>query len=95
MKQDDETVQDIGDDEREGESENTRESTISSDIDEDNVDHQQEALLRVQARREKSLWTTRVPWPKKRSHADTVIARHLLPNSRQPPGSMAAPSLKC
>jgi len=40
MKQGDETDQDIGDGECEGESEDTGESTLSSDIEEDELDHQ-------------------------------------------------------
>jgi hypothetical protein len=94
MMQDDDTDQDIGDDESEGESEDTWETTLSSDIEEDDLDHQQQVLLLGQARRDKSLRTTRVPLPKKRSRADTVIARPLLPNPRKPPGSMAPPLLK-
>ena len=94
MMQDDDTDQDIGDDESEGESEDTGETTLSSDITEDNLDHQQQALLLGQARWDKSSRTTRVPLPKKRSRADTVIARSLLPNPRKPPGSMAPPLLK-
>jgi hypothetical protein len=94
MMQDDDTDQDIGDDESEGESEDTGETTLSSDIEEDDLDHQQQVLLLGQARRDKSSRTTRVPLPKKRSRADTVIARPLLPNPRKPPGSMAPPLLK-
>ena len=95
MKQDDDTDQDIGDGESEGRSEDTRESTLSSDIEEDDLDHQQEAVLLGQAPQDKSLRTTRNPLPKKRSHADTVIACPLLPNSRKSPGSVAPPLLKC
>jgi len=90
MNQDDETDQEIGDDE----SEDTGESTLSSDIEEDDLDHQQEVLHLGQARRDKSLRTTRVPLPKKRSRADTVIARPPLPNSRNLPAAMAPPLLK-
>jgi hypothetical protein len=70
----------IGDDGSEGESEDTGETTLSSDIKEDDLDHQQQALVLGQARRDKSSRTTRVPLPKKRSRADTVIASPLLPN---------------
>jgi len=94
MKQGDDTDQDLGDGDSEGESEDTGESRLSSDIEEDNLDHQQEVLLLGQARRDKSLRTRRVPLPKKRSRADTVIARPLFPNSRKPPGSMAPPLFK-
>jgi len=55
MKQGDDTDQDIGDGESEGESEDTGESTSSSDIKEDDLDHQQEVLLLGQACRDKSL----------------------------------------
>jgi len=81
MKQGADTDQDIGDGDSEGESQAHGESKSSSNIEEDNFDEQQEVLLRGQARRDKSLHTTRVPLPKKRSRADTVIARPLLPNS--------------
>jgi len=95
MMEDDDTDQDIGDDESEGKSEDTGETTLSSDIKEGNLDHQQQVLLLGQARRDKSSRTRRVPLPKKRSRADTVIARTLLSNPRKPPGSMAPPLLKC
>jgi hypothetical protein len=49
MNQDDETDQEIGDDE----SEDTGESTLSSNIEEDALDHQQEVLHLGQARRDK------------------------------------------
>ena len=81
MKQDDDTDQDICDDESEGESQDTGESTLPSYIEENNLDHQQEVLLVGQACWDKSLQTTRVPLPKKWSCPDTVIARPLLPNS--------------
>jgi len=90
MNQDDETDQEIGADD----SEDTGESTLSSDIEEDDLDHQLEVLHLGQARRDKSLHTTRVPLPKKRSRADTVIARPPLPNSRNLPAAMARPLLK-
>jgi len=77
MYQDDETDQEIGDDD----SEHTRVSTLSSNIGEEDLDHQQEVLHLAQACRDKSLRTTKVPPPKKRSHADTVIALPLFPNS--------------
>jgi len=38
--------------------------------------------------------TTRVPLPKKRNRADTVIARTSLPNERHPAGAMAPRLLK-
>jgi len=91
MNQNDETDQELGDDDHE----DTRESTLSSNIEQDYFDHQQEVLHLGQAHREKSLRTTRVPPPKKRSHVDTVIARPPLPNSRNLPAAMAPPLLKC
>ena len=83
--------QEIGD----VESEATGESTISSDIEEHDVDHQQEVLRLRQACQDKWLRTTRVPLPKNWSHADTAIAHSVLPNSRNPPVTMAPPLLKC
>jgi len=94
MMQDDDTDQDISDDESEGESEDTGETTLSSAIEEDALDHQQQVLLLGQARPDKSSRTARVPLPKKQRRADTVIARPLLPNPRKPPGSMAPPLLE-
>jgi len=90
MNQDDETDQEIGDDG----SEDTGESTLSSDIEADDLDHQQEVLYLGQARRDKSLRTTRVPLPKTQSRGNTVIARPPLPNSRNLPAAMAPPLLK-
>jgi len=90
MYQDDETDQEIDDDN----SEITGESTSSSDIKEDNSDHHQEVLHLGQARRDKSLHTTRVPLPKIWCRGDTVIARPPLPNSQNQPAAMAPPLLK-
>jgi hypothetical protein len=92
MKQDDDDVDlEISNDE----SEDLGESTMSSDIEEDDVDIRQEVLRLDQARRDKTIRTTRVPQPKKRSRADTVIARAPLPNLRHPAGAIAPPLLKC
>jgi hypothetical protein len=92
MKQDDDDTdrEEISDDE----SEVLGESTLSSDIEEDDLDNQQEVLHLDQARRDKIIRTTRVPQPKKRNRADTVIARTSLPNLRHPAGAMAPPLLK-
>ena len=76
----------------ENESEDLGESTLSSDIEEDDLDSQQEVLHLDQVRRDKTIRTTRVPPPKKRSHADTVITRTSLPYLRHPAGAIA-PSL--
>jgi len=90
MYQDDETYQEIYDDD----SEDTGEYLLSSDIEEDDLDHQQKLLDLGQARRDKSLRTTSIPLPKKQSRANTVIARPPLPNSRNLPAAMAPPLLK-
>jgi len=90
INQDDEPNQGIGD----NDSEDTRESTLSSNIEEDDLDYHQQVLHLGQARRNKLLRTTRVPLPKEWSRADTVIARPLLPNSRNLPAAMAPPLLK-
>jgi len=91
MYQDDETGQEIGDDD----SEATRESTLSSDIEADDLDLQHEVLHLGQVRQNKSLRTTRVPLPMEWIRADTVIARPPLPNPRNLPAAMAPPLLKC
>jgi len=78
----------------ENESEDLGESTLSSDIEEDNLDNQQEVLHLDQACRDKTIRTTRVPPPKKQSRADTVIAFTSLPNLRHPARAMASPLLK-
>jgi len=90
VKQDHDTDQQLSHDK----GEDPGESTISSDIDEDNLDHQQEVLLPGQAHWDKSLRTTRVPLPKNWSHANTVIARPPLPNSQHPAAAMAPALLK-
>jgi hypothetical protein len=87
MNQDDKTNQQIGD----TDSEDTGESTLSSDIKEDGLDHQLEVFNLCQRRRDKSLHTTKVPLPKKRSRADSVIACPPLPNSQNLPAAMAPP----
>jgi len=76
------------------ESEDLGESTLSSDIEEDDLDNQREVLHLDQARRDKTMRTTRVPPAKTRSRADTVIAHTSLPNLRHPAGAMAPPLLK-
>ena len=70
------------------------ESTLSSDIEEDDLDNQQEVLHLNQACHDKMIRTTRVPLPKKRNHADTVIAPTSLPNLQHPAGAIAPPLLK-
>jgi len=91
MNQDDDTTPEIGDDN----SAETGELTWSSDIEEDYMDHQQEILHLGQLHRGKRLHTMRAPLPKKRSRANTVIARPLLQTSQSLPVAMAPPPLKC
>jgi hypothetical protein len=62
------------------ESEDQGESTLSSDIEEDNLDNPQEVLHLGRARRDKIIQTTRVPLPKNQSCAHIIIARTSLPN---------------
>jgi len=91
MHQHDETDQEISDED----SEDTTESTLSSDIEADDLDNQQVVLPVDRACRDKSLRTTRVPLPRKRIRADTVIACPPLPNSRNLPAAMGLPVRKC
>ena len=91
MQDDDDIDREISNDE----SEDLGESTLSSDIEEEDLDIPQVVLHLDQARRDKILRTTRVPLPKKRSCADTVIARAPLPNLRHPAGAIAPQLLKC
>src|SRR5882757_5550138 len=91
MKQDDnDTDREIS----ENESEDLGESTLSSGIEGDDLDNQLEVLHLDQVHRDKTIRTTRVPPPKKRSRADTVIARTSLRNLRHPAGAMVPPLLK-
>jgi len=90
IKQDDYTDLQLSEDK----SEDPRESTRSSDIQEEDFDQHQVVLLLGQVRQVKSLLTTSVPPPKKRSHADPVIARPLLPHSWNSAGEMPLPLLK-
>ena len=55
-------------------------STLPSDIEEDDLDNLQKVVHPHKARCDKTIRTTRVPQPKKRSGADTVISRTSLPN---------------
>ena len=70
------------------------ESTLSSDIEDDHWGNQQEVLHLDQARHNMTIRTTRVPQPKKWSHADTVVAHTFLPNLRHPARAIVAPLLK-
>jgi len=75
-------------------SEDPAESTLSSDIEEDDLDNQQEVLHLDQAHRDETIRTTRVPLPMQWSCSDTVIARTSLPNLRHPAGAIAPLLLK-
>jgi len=75
-------------------SEDPGESTLSSDIEEDELDNQQQVLHLHQVHHDTIIRTTRVPLPKKWNRADTVIARTSLPNLQHPAGAMAPPLLK-
>jgi hypothetical protein len=77
------------------ESEDLGESTLSSDIQDDDLANLREVLHLDQACRDETSRTGRVPLPKKRSRVDTVIARTALPNLRHPAGAMAPPLLIC
>jgi len=90
-------TQDDNDTDREisqNDSEDLGESTLSSDIEEDNLDSQQEVLHLDPVGHDKTIRTTRVPPLKEWSRADTVIARTSLPNLRHPAGALTPPLLK-
>jgi hypothetical protein len=78
----------------ENEREDPGESTLSSDIEEDDLGNQKEVLHLDQARRDKTIRTTRVPPPMKRSRADTVLARTSHQNLQHLAGAIAPPLLK-
>jgi hypothetical protein len=91
MKQDDDDIdREISNDV----CEDLGESTLSSGIEEEDLGIRRKVLHLDQARRDKTIRTTRVPPPKKRSCADTVIARAPLPNLRHPARAIAPPLLK-
>jgi hypothetical protein len=69
-------------------------STLSSNIEEDDVDIGQEVLHPEQAHRDKAMRATSVLQSKKCSRVDTVIARPPLPNLRHSVAAIAPPSLK-
>jgi len=75
-------------------SEDPGKSRLSSQIEGYDFDIRQEVLHLDQARRDKTMWTTRVPLPKKQSRADTVIAHPPLPWERHPVAAVAPPLLK-
>jgi hypothetical protein len=91
MKQDDDDIdREITTDKNE----DLGESTLSSDIEEDDLDIRQEVPHLDQERRDKTLRTSMVPLPMKRSRADAVIARSPLPNLQHLAGVIAPPLLK-
>jgi len=91
MKQDDDdTDREI----RYDESVDPTQSTLSSDIEEDDLDIRQEILHLDQAHHDKIIRRTRVPMPKQRSRADTVITCAPLPNLQRTAGAIAPPVLK-
>jgi len=92
MKQDDnDTNREISDDD----SEDPGKSTLSSDIEEDDLQTWQEVIPLDQTRCDRTLQTTRVPLPKKWNCANTVIARTSLPNLPHPARAIEPPLLKC
>jgi hypothetical protein len=74
-------------------SEDLGESSLSSAMEEDDLDTQQELLHLDQGRRNMTIRTTQVPPPKKQSRTHTVIAHTSLPNLRHPAGAIAPPLL--
>jgi len=88
--QNNKTNQEIGEDDPE----DTRVSTLSADIKEADLDHQQKVLHLGQARQDNSLSIRRVPLPTKWCRADTVLAQLPLPISRNQLAAMAPPLLK-
>jgi hypothetical protein len=92
MKQDDDDVdREISNQE----SQDPAESTMLSNIEEDDLDIRQEVLHLDQACRNKTIRITRVLLPKNRSYAENVIANAPLPNLRHPAGAIVPPLLKC
>jgi len=91
QEDDDDTDRETSDDDIEA----PRESTLSWNIKEDDLDTQQEVLHLDQAHHDKTLWTTRDPLWKTQNCADTFIAHTWFPNLRHPAGAIAAPLLKC
>jgi len=91
MNQDDDDVyREISNDK----SDEAGESTLSSDIEEDDLLIWQEVLHLDHAHHDKTIRTKRVPQPKKRSRADTDIVPTPLPNPRHPVAAIAPPLFK-
>jgi len=75
-------------------SKDPRDPTSLSNIKEVDLDHHQEVLHLGQVCLDKSVWNTRVPLPKQRSHTDAAIAHLLLPNSQISASAIASPLFK-
>jgi hypothetical protein len=71
------------------------EYTLSSNIEEDDLDNWQDVLPIDQACCNRKVHTTRVPLPKKRCCAYTFIAWTELSNLQHPVGTIAPSLLKC
>jgi len=92
MRQDDDdTDRDISNDDMD----DPGESTLPSEIEEDDLDNLQEVVHLHQARHDKTLQNIRVSLPTTRSCADTVIAHTRLPNLRHPVRAQSPALPKC
>jgi hypothetical protein len=91
QQEDDDTDQEITDNAREA----TGESTLSSEIEDDDLNNQQEILHLDQACCDKTIRTTMVPLQEKRSCADTVVARAPFRNLQPHARGIATPLIKC
>lgn len=89
LKQDNDTYQEIGN----GKSEGTRESTLLSEIQVDNLNYEVEVLLLGHTCRVNLIWPTRVPLRMKWSHGIRIIALPWHPRSRNSARVTAPPSL--
>jgi hypothetical protein len=77
-----------------GGTEDLGETTLSSNIEEDDLEIRQEVLHLEQAGRDKTIRTICVPLVKKWSHADTLMACAPLPNLRHPARPIEPPFVK-
>jgi hypothetical protein len=76
---------------REDTSEDTGDSTLVSDIEENDWNQQKKVLLRGQEHWNKLFHAIRDQLPKKQSHANTVTTCLPVQNSQKPPGLKAQP----
>jgi len=90
LEQDDDTDQEITN----GDGKDRRKTTGSSKIEEDDLDHQLEVLLLIQACQDKSLLASTIPQQNIPSCADILIARPLQINAGNPAGAIAWPLVK-